>query len=340
MSRHDSITDDFPILFNRAVNELKVGDPGNPINNRIQIQLPQGRSFVDCQAALESLYMYYSFFNVSSAQRNNILSWTWGATNYAYYIPDGFYEFTELNDFLHECMNPAIRQPQIAYVAVRGSASANTGDQFLLDASSNPFYLLNLVPDIKHYAVTAIGYGIPTGTPPTGYTFPSGYVDPGAYPVSGGCYLPQLIFESQEDNVPTALPAGVTTLGTLDQILGMGGPPQLASFMPRINGFNGLQTTGVTSMQIVGTNSPFPPEVVEFSAIIVNFNLVNSPAINLSSQALAAFSPNVAFGSQIQIIPPSLSWLPLAAPNATILEISFTYDDGTPVNIQGQFVML
>src|ERR1700749_1503148 len=96
----------FPIIFNQGINQTPKGSPGNPINNRITIQLPQQRSFEDCEVAMQNLFVYYSWYNISAAFGNNIMSYLWGNTCYAFVLPDGIYQITDLNNYLHDAMSP------------------------------------------------------------------------------------------------------------------------------------------------------------------------------------------------------------------------------------------
>ena len=55
--------------------------------------------------ALASLQMYYSTFNITSANRNNSFNYTWiNGTVYPVTVPDGFYDIAALNNYLHFTM--------------------------------------------------------------------------------------------------------------------------------------------------------------------------------------------------------------------------------------------
>jgi hypothetical protein len=55
--------------------------------------------------ALASLQMYYSTFNITAANRNNSFSYKWvNGTDYVVTVPDGFYDISTLNNFLHFAM--------------------------------------------------------------------------------------------------------------------------------------------------------------------------------------------------------------------------------------------
>lgn len=56
--------------------------------------------------ALASITMYNSTPNISAANNNNSFSYKWlgGATEFPVVMPDGFYEISDMNNFLHQTM--------------------------------------------------------------------------------------------------------------------------------------------------------------------------------------------------------------------------------------------
>lgn len=57
------------------------------------------------KVALASLQMYYSTFNITSANNNNSFSYKWvNGTTYTVTVPDGFYDVSALNNYLHFVM--------------------------------------------------------------------------------------------------------------------------------------------------------------------------------------------------------------------------------------------
>ena len=79
--------------------------------------------------ALASLQMYYSTFNITAANRNNSFSYTWvNGTTYLVTVPDGFYEISTLNNYLH-----------FAMVQYKHYLVASTGDfVYLMTLGINP----------------------------------------------------------------------------------------------------------------------------------------------------------------------------------------------------------
>jgi hypothetical protein len=84
--------------------------------------------------ALASLQMYYSTFNITSANRNNSFSYVWvNGITYTVTVPDGFYDITALNNYL------------------RFTMVQNT--HYLTTTSGNFVYLLSLGINPSRYAV-------------------------------------------------------------------------------------------------------------------------------------------------------------------------------------------
>lgn len=339
----------FPILFNAAVNTLKPQVGPNAINNQITIQLPQEQTFLNREAALQSLFINYSWFNITTARGNNILTLKWGAVYFSVLIPNGFYELSDLDQFIHEWMDHAIRQPQRQYVTPPGATGiASNQDMYLIaDGSAPPLGsppgtpnsavgahqpLIFLSLDNPAYRFTVTSYGIPSTGPPTGYTFPANYVDPGQ--IAGAQYYAQLLFGPNiaPSKLGVVTPPAGAILGTASVLLGMGSPGD-TSYNYEPSGI--VQTAGVTTLQRVASNGPFPPQIQEFSSIMVNFSLVNVPGINIGAQAIAMFSPSVPYPNQIAVAITFPVWLPIAntAPQST-LTLSLTTDDGVPLPMQ------
>lgn len=58
----------------------------------------------DYSIALQSVYHYYSFYNISAALGNNLINYNNGSVDRVLTIPDGTYSIELLNDWLHGVM--------------------------------------------------------------------------------------------------------------------------------------------------------------------------------------------------------------------------------------------
>ena len=79
----------------------------NTNNSILQYQFPGGNiNLVKGQkVALASLQMYYSTFNITSANKNNQFNYIWvDGTSHSVVFPDGFYDAVSINNFLHFTM--------------------------------------------------------------------------------------------------------------------------------------------------------------------------------------------------------------------------------------------
>ena len=93
------------------------------------------------KVALASLQMYYSTFNISTANGNNKFSYTWvDGLTYVVTIPDGFYDIAALNNFLHFTMV--------------------TNTHYLVASGGDFVYLLTLSINPVRYSVELNCFGI------------------------------------------------------------------------------------------------------------------------------------------------------------------------------------
>jgi len=89
--------------------------------------------------ALGSIQMYYSTFNITSAQNNNKFNYVWvDGREISITIPDGFYDISQLNDFLH-------------FVMVQQG-------HYLLDTAGVYYYFLNFVINSSTYSININAY--------------------------------------------------------------------------------------------------------------------------------------------------------------------------------------
>lgn len=121
----------------------------NTNNSVYRYNFPAGNvEFIKGQKlALGSVQMYYSTFNITAAQTNNKFSYIWvDGREITITIPDGFYEITQLNDFLHFVM---IQQ-----------------GHYLLDTAGTYYYFLTFVVNTSTYQININAYPISLATYP------------------------------------------------------------------------------------------------------------------------------------------------------------------------------
>lgn len=97
--------------------------------------------------ALGSIQMYYSTFNITSAQGNNKFNYIWvDGRTIEITIPDGFYSIDTLNDFLH-------------FVMVQQG-------HYLLDTAGNYYYFITFVVNASTYTIEINTFPISLATYP------------------------------------------------------------------------------------------------------------------------------------------------------------------------------
>jgi hypothetical protein len=108
------------------------------------------------KVALASLQMYYSTFNITSANNNNSFSYKWvNGTNYTVTIPDGFYDVSTLNNYLH-------------FVMVQNK-------HYLVSSTGDYVYLITLGINASRYSCEVNCFGISTAVATANsWTLPAG----------------------------------------------------------------------------------------------------------------------------------------------------------------------
>ena len=129
----------------------------NTNNSQLIYQFPAGNiQFKKGQKlALASLTMYYSTFNITAANQNNTYKYTWvNGISYTVTMPDGFYDCSTLNNYLH-------------FIMVQNK-------HYLIDATGNFVYLLTLSINSSAYAIELNCFVLNTTIATTnGWTLPS-----------------------------------------------------------------------------------------------------------------------------------------------------------------------
>jgi len=199
--------------------------------------------------ALGSIQMYYSTFNITSAQGNNKFNYIWvDGREIAITIPDGFYDISTLNDFLH-------------FVMVQQG-------HYLLDTAGNYYYFLTFVVNTSTYTIDISAFPISLATYPTAtYTI--------------GTYTSALITTSSPTTPvswsrPTAIITPMVRIlaNTFQSIVGFE-----AGFYPQ--GQIGLSSTPPTTAlaQATITNSPSSTTFAITSIVGTALTTTGSPAL-------------------------------------------------------------
>ena len=126
-------------------------------SNKYSYRFPTPTSFKNCKLSLHSLSMYNSTYNISSVYNNNTFSITWSnSVTYNITIPDGYYSFSDLDNFLAQQM-----------ILLGLYCTSNNGTQNV--------YFLRFQSNASLYKAQIDCYYIPTASDATtlGYTIAS-----------------------------------------------------------------------------------------------------------------------------------------------------------------------
>ena len=129
----------------------------NSNNTKLVYNFPSGGyTFKNDMIALQSVYQYFSIFNITSDYGNNTFSYTWfDGVEYTITIPDGYYEISDLNSYFQSIMIANMHY------------MTNSAGQFI--------YFLEFIVNTSRYAVQINSYPLDTTIQSTnGYILPSG----------------------------------------------------------------------------------------------------------------------------------------------------------------------
>ena len=122
-------------------------------SNELNVQLPSVWYANNSEIALASLYIYYSWFNITSTFANNACTYTWtNGTTYPVAFPNGYYLPADISGFLQYTMN------------VNG--------HYLVNAEGANVYYISVVENSVYYADSIVVDPIPTVLA-TGWTNPN-----------------------------------------------------------------------------------------------------------------------------------------------------------------------
>lgn len=275
-----------------TANQLAASRYGGS-NNTFTLTFPQNVTFKNREVALASINMYYAWTNISAAQGNNVIQYFWfanGTTNYsaAYTvtIPDGIWNISDINDFIHSTMV--------------------SNSHYLLDSNGNYVYFLQLSVNLNLYCTQFDSFTIPTAAQLAGL----GYTNPASCPLPSAASNPVFY-------VP---PATTGLVSSMPEILGVPSgvypftnanppttPPQLSGGVPPTVYNTATLTVYGTSAYVTGATVP---QVSPVSSVFVLLdNAISRQPTEGRPGILYSFtSGNVGIGQSISEKPPQLLW--------------------------------
>lgn len=138
-------------------------------NSTYRYNFPLGSvSLKKSSIALESINIWYSWFNITNAFNNRIFTFAWptGTVGYTYYqvtIDEGYYTIESLNAWFQNWMIQ--------------------NGLYLIDASGNYVYMAEFLPNANYYRCQINLFNVFT-------SLPSGWVNPANFPFSGNLRPP------------------------------------------------------------------------------------------------------------------------------------------------------
>lgn len=126
-------------------------------NNKLVYRFPGSIDLTNCQIAVSSIQMFYSWFNITSSNNNNYFQYRWfDNITYDVNIPDGFYDIEGLNAYLQSVFKSR------KHYMINNNTQTNV---YFLELITNPTYYsvqLNIYGLSQAYA-TAQSWTLPSG---------------------------------------------------------------------------------------------------------------------------------------------------------------------------------
>lgn len=244
-------------------------------NNTMVYNFPSSAQFTKDSVAVQSISMYYSWFNISSALNNNKISYTWTAgtttTIYTITIPDGLYEIDDLNAIFH-------------FEQVKNKT-------YLLNTDGQYVYYFDIEVNKTRYAIQLDTRLVPTSLP-TGYTQPIGFA---GYPTQS--FNPIVTFNAEFNKIVGYVPS-VGLFSSNNNVNNAYTPAA-----PTPNTFYESKTAGGTLSYL----SNISPNVQPNSSLYISISGIDNKYASPSS-IIYSVVPTVALGRQIVEKPTTLVW--------------------------------
>lgn len=162
-------------------------------NNELTLQFPTQHKSENETIALQSLSLYYSWFNITAAFNNQQFRYIWvDGTPTDVTVDPGFYSPESFNDYLHHIMK--------------------LNGHYLVDADGKDVFYLDIQTNEAYYTITITVRPVPT-------VLPTGWTNPASIPLNGNA--PQISFLDSDFNKllgfekNTSYPA---TMGTTEEM--------------------------------------------------------------------------------------------------------------------------
>ena len=281
------------INFQQSAVDPNAVSFSNPFPNTLTVRFPYPQSFSRCEAAITNLYLYYSWFNITDRFGNNTFSYS-----YPVGLSAQTFNVTVPDGFYSiDELSQYFQQAQI------------TNGTYLIDANGDDITYVSWVVNTVYYATTIIANPVPS-------ILPAGWALPTNYP-AGGLPItptdPSLIINA------TTAPAGSNT-------------PGFYSFSKTLGISPGTYPTLGTGTTYT-FNGQFPPVIESTNVVNVACNFINNGSLSANPSIIQSFSPQVAFGEQINLTIYFPIFLPVSDNFYQQVEIQLQDENFKPLNI-------
>jgi len=254
-------------------------------NSTLVYKFPSSVKFENEQIAIAQLQMYYSWENINASPlNNNVFTYQFptaagGYTSHTITIPNGLYEIADMNFYLQSVMI--------------------TNNHFLVNASAQNVYYLELKVSPTDYSIVANMFSVPT-------SLPTGYTNPESMPFSAGGQTTKIdILSTNNFKDIIGFEAGTypATTQTTDQT------QKSSDFSPRLI-----------------------PQVQPNRNVVITCTGISNPYASPQTK-IYSIAPNVKIGGYIDYSPPEYLYNDLADGYYNQLRIQFLNKDGVALTI-------
>lgn len=285
------------INFQQSTVNPDFTSPNNPYPNTLFVNFPYPQSFSRCEAALTNLYIFYSWYNITAQFQNNTFAYQWPNSTGGYNL----FNVTVPDGFYSiDELSDFFQQVQ------------QFNGTYLIDDTGSPVTYLSWIANTVYYSTTIIANPVPS-------TLPAGWSLPANYPAGG---LPPTATDPSLVILPTNAAAGSNTPGQYSFSKTLGISP---GTYPDLN--------SSASGAIYTFDGQFPPVIESTNNVNVSVNFINNGSLSNNPTILTSFSPQVAFGEQINLTIYFPIFLPVADAFYQQVIITFLDENFLPLNV-------
>ena len=268
-------------------------------NNKFVYRFPNSVQFKDTYIAVQSISMYYSWWNISAALQNNTFTYYWyiGAvlTPFVVVIPDGIYDIPALNAFLEYTMLKNLT--------------------YMTTSTGSIVYFLQFELNVSRYGVQICSFRVPNAA-----TNPNAYVATSlGFPTN---FYNCAVLIPSAFNLIIGFPAGWTSPTNVG-----GTTITTTSGIWQTVPYDANLTTGALSFY-----STTAPDVTPNASVYLAISSINNP-YSLPSSVIYAVTPSSGIGAIITDKPPQFCWNRLIDGTYNDLRLTILGKDLSPIKI-------